>query len=419
MGDDENDLITLEKLQARILQSNRKKPVDKQKSKSEKPEKQKETKKTTEEKKEEVKKPVEVKPKTKSDNEKFKPDKKESKKKEASSGIKSFSDEEMEKLLVNYKEKLDKVRHEIAKVVVGQAKVVDSVLLCLVCDGHALLEGVPGLAKSLLVETVSKIVKDVTYRRIQFVPDMLPADLLGVNTYNPKTGEFNIMKGPIFANCLLADEINRAPPKTQAALLECMQERKVNIARQEFILEKPFLVLATQNPLEQYGTYPLPEALVDRFFLKIIVDYPEYEDEMKIIDINTITDYGIFDNLSRVFEKGDIVKLHHMVRNIHLSDEIKKYILDIVNTTRKRTNIQIAEMKYVKYGGSPRASILLALASRANALMKGRTYVIPDDIKDVAIEVMRHRILLNYEGKAEGITSENVIKAVLDNVPLP
>lgn len=323
---------------------------------------------------------------------------------------------EFEKKIKKIQKGVKAILKEISKVVVGQKEVVNSVMISLVCDGHVLLEGVPGLAKSLLVETLSRTIKGTTFRRIQFVPDMLPADILGVNAYNPQTGEFYIVKGPIFANFILADEINRAPPKTQAAMMEVMQERKVNIHKQEFILDKPFLVLATQNPIEQYGTYPLPEAVIDRFFMKVLVDYPSEEEELEIIDKNTMVRYNIFEQVREVVDKSFILEAQRVVREIYIAPSIKKYIVDIVNTTRGKTKYKIPELRFVRYGGSPRASICLGLAARAIALFEGRDFVVPKDIKKVALNVLRHRIILNYEGKAAGITTDEIIKNILDVV---
>ena len=315
------------------------------------------------------------------------------------------------------RKKLDKMFDEIGKTIIGQEETVFSAVSALICDGHILFEGVPGLAKSLLVETMGKVIGGTSFRRIQFVPDMLPADILGVNAYNPKTGGFYIMKGPIFANFILADEINRAPPKTQAALMEVMQEKKVSIHKETFPLEVPFLVMATQNPLEQYGTYPLPEAIVDRFFMKIILDYPKPEDEIKIISKNTIVYRNRVEELIKpVITKTEVVKLQEMVRNVYISPEVDKYIVDLVNTTRRRSDYKIPELKYVKYGGSPRASIYLGLAARAVALMNGRSFVIPEDVKRVAHDVLRHRIILNYEGKATGINTDDIVTNILDVV---
>ena len=315
-----------------------------------------------------------------------------------------------------YRERLKILESEIKKVIVGQSETIRNVLICLMCDGHALLEGVPGLAKSLLIETLSRTIKGTTFRRIQFVPDMLPADILGVNAFNPKTGEFYIVKGPIFANFILADEINRAPPKTQAALMEVMQERKVNIQKKEFKLDKPFLVLATQNPIEQYGTYPLPEAIVDRFLMKILLDYPSEEEELEIIDKNTMVVYNLLDKVKPVIDKNFILQVQKDVRSIYVSPEIKKYIVEIVNATRGKTSYDLKTIKFVRYGGSPRASISLGLAARAVALLNGRDFVVPQDVKEVAHPILRHRIILNYEGKASNITTDDIITEILDKV---
>lgn len=312
----------------------------------------------------------------------------------------------------------EKVRKEIAKVVVGQEDIIEKTIISLICDGHLLLEGVPGLAKSLLVETLSKCISGATFRRIQFVPDMLPADILGMQVFNPKTGTFYISKGPIFANFILADEINRAPPKTQAALMEVMQERKVSIQKQEFILDRPFLVFATQNPLEQYGTYPLPEAIVDRFFMKLLLDYPSEEEELKIIEQNTMVKRDILSEVKPVITKDFILESQRVVRELYIAPAIKKYIIDIVNTTRRRSAYKLPELKYIRYGASPRASIILGLASRAYALLQGRDFVIPTDVKHVAKDILRHRIILNYEGKASGITTDEITDAILNKVEI-
>ncbi len=323
-----------------------------------------------------------------------------------------------EEKLKFYEEKLNALKKEISKVVIGQKEIVKMVLVSLICDGHALLEGVPGLAKSLLVETLARTIEGTTHKRIQFVPDMLPADIIGVNAYNPKTGEFYIIKGPVFANFILADEINRAPPKTQAAMMEVMQERKVNISTQEFKFPRPFLVLATQNPIEQYGTYPLPEAIVDRFFMKLILDYPKPEEEMIILDENTMTKYNKLDVVKPVLNPNDIIELQNSVRKVFISKPVKKYIVDLVNTSRGR-GVHIQGLKYVKYGGSPRATIWLALGARAIALMNGRDFVVPDDISEVAHHVMRHRLILNYEGKAAGISTDELVDNILNSVEVP
>lgn len=323
-----------------------------------------------------------------------------------------------EKLIKNYQDVLKRMKKEIQKVIVGQNEVIEHVLICLICDAHALLEGVPGLAKSLLVETLSRCITGTTFRRIQFVPDMLPSDILGVNAFNPVKGDFYIIKGPIFANFILADEINRAPPKTQAAMMEAMQERKVNIHKEEFILDKPFLVLATQNPLEQQGVYPLPEAVVDRFFMKILVDYPKWDEELEIIERNTLVRYDIFDPVKPVMDKETILTIQKDVRKIYISTPVKEYILRIVTATRTKDE-KIRYSKYIKYGASPRGTIALALAARAVALMDGRDFVTPGDVKLVAHPVLRHRIILNYEGKAAGISTDEIIDEILEGVEVP
>lgn len=311
-----------------------------------------------------------------------------------------------------------KIKEEISKVVVGEEDIINNIFICLLADAHALLESVPGLGKSLLVETLGRCIEGATFRRIQFVPDMLPADILGVNVFNPKTGDFYISKGPIFANFILADEINRAPPKTQAALMEVMQERKVNIQHEEFILDKPFLVLATQNPLEQQGVYPLPEAIVDRFFMKIIIDYPTEKEEFQIIEQNTLMIRDILNRVKPVVNKDFILYAQEVTRKIYISPAIKNYILDIVNSTRKRGKYNIEKVKYIKYGGSPRASIALALAAKALALLEGRTFVLPSDVKKVAKNVLRHRIILDYEGRALGISPDEIIDEIINKVEI-
>jgi MoxR-like ATPase len=324
--------------------------------------------------------------------------------------------ENLKKEIAVIQEGYEKLRSNISKAVVGQKEVLDALIISLMADGHILLEGVPGLAKSLLVEALGRSVSGTTFRRIQFVPDMLPADILGMNVFHPVKGEFYIVKGPIFANFILADEINRAPPKTQAALMEVMQERKVNIQKEEFVLEKPFLVLATENPLEQYGVYPLPEAIIDRFLMKIIVDYPKEEEEIEIVDQNTMVRRDLLNEINPIIDKDFIIKSQEVVREIYMSPKLKKYIVDIVNTTRGKTNYKISDLKYIRWGASPRASITLGLTARANALLHGRDYVLPSDIKFVAKPVLRHRIILNYEGKASGISVDKIIEDIIETV---
>ncbi len=325
-------------------------------------------------------------------------------------------DQKVGKKIEEYSKRIGDLKKEVHKSVVGQENVVEQVVLTLLADSHALLEGVPGLAKSLLVETLSRCIKGTLFRRIQFVPDMLPSDIIGVNVFNPTKGDFYIVKGPIFANFLLADEINRAPPKTQAAMMEAMQERKVNIHKEEFELERPFLVLATQNPLEQLGVYPLPEAVVDRFFLKIMVFYPKWEEELEIIDRNTVINKDIFQKINPVFTKKEVLEMQNIVRHIYIAKPVKEYILKIVTKTRSEDN---KYSKYIRYGASPRGSISLALAARAYALMQGRNFVIPGDVKHVVLPVLRHRIILNYEGKAANINTDDIIKDLIDEVEVP
>ncbi len=314
------------------------------------------------------------------------------------------------------KEKFEKLQEELDKVVIGLDKVKKNIAISLLVDGNLLLEGVPGLAKSLLVETLSNIITGCDFNRIQFVPDMLPADILGNRVYNQKKGEFYINKGPVFSNFILADEINRAPPKTQAAMMEVMQEKKVSIEKKEFKLEPPFLVLATQNPLEQKGTYPLPEAIIDRFFMKLDLGYPLKSEEMEILEANTIRTAIPFQDLNEILDKEDILEAQEVVRNIYISKSVKKYIVDIVIEARGTNNPTTESMKYVDYGPGPRATIWLAMGASAEAVLNGRAYVIPEDVKNVAKGILRHRILLNYEGKIADITTDDIIEDILQEV---
>ncbi len=310
---------------------------------------------------------------------------------------------------------LDETRTYINKVFIGQKDVVERVLLALLCDAHALLEGVPGLAKSLLVETLGHVIGGTTFRRIQFLPDMLPADILGTEIYNPKDASFHIVKGPIFANFILADEINRAPPKTHAALMEAMQERKINLADEEFILDKPFLVLATQNPLENKGTYALPEAVLDRFMFKIDLDYPERKYEKIIITENATTKKDVFSLLKVTMTKEQLLEMQKKVREVYISERIRDYILDIVEATRG-VNKKIQGAKFIKYGGGPRATIYLGIGAKARALMQGRTFVLPEDVMYVAPDILRHRIALNFIGKAHEIKTDKIVEEILSKV---
>jgi MoxR-like ATPase len=310
------------------------------------------------------------------------------------------------------------IESEVSKVVIGQKEVVRNVMKCMMSNGHALLEGVPGLAKTVLIRTLAETMEGAEFKRIQFTPDLLPADLLGVQAYHPEKGFYTI-KGPIFANFVLADEVNRSPPKVQSALLEAMQERYVTIGKEDFPLPNPFLVLATQNPLETLGTYPLPEAQLDRFVFKILVYYPSKEDELKILENNlesrSVADFGV----KRVIKPEDIAKIQALVRSIHISQQVKEYVVDIVNATRFPKDYGISSSKYVEIGASPRASIYITVGAKATAVMDGRTYVIPEDVKSVVHEICRHRMLINYEGKAEGIKTDDVIDEILAKVPVP
>ena len=329
------------------------------------------------------------------------------------------SDEEFEKFEARIKEhgeKFREIRDMMSHVIVGQENAVEKVLIALMCDGNVLLEGVPGLGKSLTVETLSRTISGTEMNRIQFVPDMLPSDILGQRVYNQEKGEFYINKGPVFANFLLADEINRAPPKTQAAMMEVMQEKKVSIEKEEFQLEPPYLVLATQNPLEQKGTYPLPEAVIDRFFMKLVLDYPKPDEEVEILQRNSIKDSDPFSDINEVASKEDILQVQEDVTNIYISPEVQKYIVELITTARGRTENGVESMKYVDFGPSPRASIWLSLGASAYAILDDRTYVIPDDVKKIAKPILRHRILLNYEGKISDTSTDDVIEEILNSV---
>lgn len=311
---------------------------------------------------------------------------------------------------------VDIISMEMNKVIVGQKHLVESLMIGLLSDGHVLLEGVPGLAKTLAINTLATII-EAKFSRIQFTPDLLPADLIGTMIYSQKNEEFAVKKGPVFANFILADEINRSPAKVQSALLEAMQEHQVTIGDTSFKLPEPFLVLATQNPLEQEGTYPLPEAQVDRFMLKVIIKYPKKEEEKLIIRQNIM---GEFPKANRVLKPEDISKARKVVRDVYLDEKIERYIVDIVFATREPKSYGLAKFEnMISYGGSPRASINLALAAKAYAFIKRRGYVIPEDIRAVAYDVLRHRIGLTYEAEAENITSEDIITEILNAVEVP
>ena len=311
---------------------------------------------------------------------------------------------------------VDLLSMEMGKVIVGQKALVENLLIGLLADGHILLEGLPGLAKTLAINTLSRSVGG-KFSRIQFTPDLLPADLTGTLIYSQKEGSFEVHKGPVFANFVLADEINRSPAKVQSALLEAMQERQVTIGDETFKLPDPFLVMATQNPIEQEGTYPLPEAQVDRFMLKVVVDYPKKEEERQIVRMNNT---GEFPKPQAVVSPEDIVRARQVVREVYMDEKIERYIVDIVYATRTPGEYGLGKLKdLISYGGSPRASISLAMASKAYAFIKRRGYVIPEDVRAVCNEVLRHRIGLTYEAEAENVTPEEIIAETLNAVIVP
>jgi MoxR-like ATPase len=311
---------------------------------------------------------------------------------------------------------VDLIKMEMSKVIVGQKHLIDSLLIGLLSDGHILLEGVPGLAKTLAISTLATTI-DAKYSRIQFTPDLLPADLIGTMIYSQKKEEFQVKLGPIFANFILADEINRSPAKVQSALLEAMQEKHVTIGSETFNLPKPFIVMATQNPIEQEGTYPLPEAQMDRFMLKVVLDYPKKEEELSIVRENLQKE---FPAAAKVLKPAAIVSVRDVVKEVYMDEKIENYILDIVFSTRYPEKYNLAKFSgMINYGASPRASINLAKASKAYAFIKRRGYVIPEDVRAVCYDVLRHRIGLSYEAEAENITTENIINEILNTVEVP
>lgn len=311
---------------------------------------------------------------------------------------------------------VDVLFNEVGKVIVGQKAMVERLIIGLLGNGHILLEGVPGLAKTLAIKTLASAMK-AKFQRIQFTPDLLPADLIGTQIYNQKDGNFLIRKGPIFANFILADEINRAPAKVQSALLEAMQERQVTIGEHTFKLDEPFLVLATQNPIEQEGTYPLPEAQVDRFMLKIKIDYPSRDEELKIMRQNISNDSV---SINQVISPEDILRARDLIHEVYIDEKIEKYILDIVFATRNPKQFGLNNLvDLISYGASPRATINLALGAKAMAFIKRRGYVIPEDVRAICFDVLRHRIAVTYEAEAEELTSENIIQEILNRVEVP
>jgi MoxR-like ATPase len=323
----------------------------------------------------------------------------------------------MEREVAFFKKKVDSMRLEISKVVIGQHKVIEDMMTCLFANSSVLLEGVPGIAKTLMIRAMAKTI-GCESKRIQFTADLLPTDITGFVAYS-RTKGFFVVKGPIFANFVLADEINRAPPKVQSALIEVMQEKQVTIGKKTYHLERPFIVFATENPLENQGVYKLPEAQIDRFLFKVIVDYPQLEEEELIMDqnitLNKFEDYKI----KTVISPKDIIRIQELVKKVYVHPKIKRYITEIVSYTRPSAKNDLKLIKYVEWGVSPRASINIYLAARARALMLGRAYVVPQDVKEVVYNVLRHRILLNYHGQVENIKSEDVITDVLSKVKVP
>ncbi|KPQ19300.1 MAG: MoxR-like ATPase [Algoriphagus marincola HL-49] len=315
-----------------------------------------------------------------------------------------------------YQDKIQAVTEEVRKVVVGQDKMVNRLLIGLFTNGHILLEGVPGLAKTLTVNTLAKVLH-LDFNRIQFTPDLLPADLVGTMIYNQQNGDFEVKKGPIFSNLILADEVNRSPAKVQSALLEAMQEKQVTIGETTFQLDRPFLVLATQNPVDQEGTYPLPEAQVDRFMMKVHIDYPSKADEMEVM--RRMANMSFSSEVNAVLSKEDIFGIRDEINGIKIAEPLEQYIIELVFATRFPDQYGLKnEAKYIQFGVSPRASINLNLASKAVAYMDGRDYVLPEDIKEIAEDVLNHRIILNYEAEADGIDTRDLVKILLEKVPI-
>ena len=315
-----------------------------------------------------------------------------------------------------HQQKIKNVISEVAKVVVGQEYMVNRLLIGLFTQGHVLLEGVPGLAKTLTVNTLADVLH-LDFQRLQFTPDLLPADLIGTMIYNQQKSEFEVKKGPIFANMILADEVNRSPAKVQSALLESMQEKQVTIGETTFKLDRPFLVLATQNPVEQEGTYPLPEAQVDRFMMKVFVDYPQKHEEIEIM--RRMSNMTFDASVETVLSKQDIFEIRDQINAVKISESLEKYIIELVFATRNPKEYKLSdESNYIMYGASPRASINLNLAAKAVAFFDEREYVLPEDIKEVAQDVMNHRIILNYEAEADGVKTQDIIDAILHKVPI-
>jgi MoxR-like ATPase len=323
--------------------------------------------------------------------------------------------QELNNTAEKYSEKLNKVHSEISKIIVGQDETVEKLLIALISNGHVLIEGVPGLAKTLMVKTLSECL-DCGFVRLQFTPDLLPADITGTKIYDHKNSLFKTVQGPIFSNFILADEINRAPPKVQSALLEAMQEKQVSIQGETLILPKPFMVLATQNPIESEGTYKLPEAQVDRFMFKLLIKYPQKEDEIEIIERFT---EGTNISISKILSSKQIIEMQEFNQKIYADKKIKEYVAEIVDATRHPEKYKLDLNGHIEYGASPRASLWLILAAKAHAMIKGRGYVKPEDVKAIAHDVLRHRVLLTYEAEAEQKTSDEIITKILDKIKVP
>jgi MoxR-like ATPase len=330
--------------------------------------------------------------------------------------VNNLSDSELKSQVEIYQKDLDLIRKEVSKVFVGQDEMVSNLIECFLCNGNVLLEGIPGVGKTLLVRTLSKITGS-SYSRIQFTPDLLPTDILGITTYEEGKGFYTI-KGPIFANFILGDEINRSPPKVQSALLEAMQERQVTIGKETFTLPNPFFVMATQNPLEQLGTYKLPEAQLDRFLYKVIMDYPSNQEEVLILDTNMSTKKFEDYKIDAILNPKKIVETQNLVKQIRTDNKVKEYIVRIIDATRHPDKYELKNAKYIAFGSSPRGSIGLFIASKARAMLSNQIQVTPSDVKAVAKNVLRHRIVINFEGEAEGITVEQVIDEILAKVPI-
>jgi MoxR-like ATPase len=330
--------------------------------------------------------------------------------------FKQLQDDDFQKKVKFFKEQFERVKKEMSKIVVGQDEVVEALCEALIANGHVLVEGIPGVGKTLTIRTLAKIT-GCQFSRIQFTPDLLPTDIVGITTYEEGKGFFTV-KGPVFSNFVLADEINRSPPKVQSALLESMQEHQATIGKETFQLPSPFFVMATQNPVEQLGTYKLPEAQLDRFLYKVLIGYPQFEEEVKILNQNITTHEFADFELTVVLSQVDLLDAQRFVKRIYTHPKIERYIIRIVDATRHPDKYGVERAKYIGFGASPRAGISLHIASKARALMKGRSYVTPDDVKEVAYNVLRHRILLNFEGEAEEVKTETIVKEILDKVPI-